>query len=76
MLYILIRTDGKAITTSRYSTLEKAKEAMVSEYVSLLPSADGLNPCDVEKSNIEETGAHLCFGNNCYLWKIEIISKF
>ena len=31
MLYILIRTDGEAITTSRYSTLEKAKEAMVSE---------------------------------------------
>ena len=71
MLYILIRTDGKAITTSRYSTLEKAKEAMVSEYVSLLPSTDSLN---VEKSNIEETDAHLCFGDNRYLWKIEIIS--
>ena len=71
MLYILIRTDGEAITTSRYSTLEKAKEAMVSEYVSLLPSADNLN---VEKSNIEETDAHLCFGDNRYLWKIEIIS--
>ena len=71
MLYILIRTDGEVITTSRYSTLEKAKEAMVSEYVSLLPSTDNLN---VEKSNIEETDAHLCFGNNRYLWKIEIIS--
>lgn len=71
MLYILIRTDGDVITTSRYSTLEKAKEAMVSEYVSLLPSADSLN---VEKSNIEETDAHLCFGSNRYLWKIEIIS--
>ena len=71
MLYILIRTDGEAITTSRYSTLEKAKEAMVSEYVSLLPSTDSLN---VEKSNIEETDAHLCFGDNRYLWKIEIIS--
>ena len=71
MLYILIRTDGNVITTSRYSTLEKAKEAMVSEYVSLLPSTDSLN---VEKSNIEETDAHLCFGDNRYLWKIEIIS--
>ena len=71
MLYILIRTDGNVITTSRYSTLEQAKEAMVSEYVSLLPSTDSLN---VEKSNIEETDAHLCFGNNRYLWKIEIIS--
>lgn len=71
MLYILIRTDGDVITTSRYSTLEKAKEAMVSEYVSLLPSTDSLN---VEKSNIEETDAHLCFGDNRYLWKIEIIS--
>lgn len=71
MLYILIRTDGDVITTSRYSTLEKAKEAMVSEYVSLLPSMNSLN---VEKSNIEETDAHLCFGSNCYLWKIEIIS--
>ena len=71
MLYILIRTDGEAITTSRYSTLEKANEAMVSEYVSLLPSTDSLN---VEKSNIEETDAHLCFGDNRYLWKIEIIS--
>lgn len=71
MLYILIRTDGKAITTSRYSTLEKAKEAMVSEYVSLLPLEDSLN---VERSNIEETDAHLCFGDNCYLWKIEVIA--
>lgn len=71
MLYILIRTDGKAITTSRYSTLEKAKEAMVSEYVSLLPSTDNLN---VEKSNIEETDAHLCFGSNRYLWKIDVIA--
>lgn len=71
MLYILIRTDGKAITTSRYSTLEKAKEAMVSEYVSLLPSTDNLN---IEKSNIEETDAHLCFGSNRYLWKIEVIA--
>ena len=74
MLYILIRTDGDVITTSRYSTLEKAKEAMVSEYVSLLPSTNGLKTCDVEKSNIEETDAHLCFGDNRYLWKIEIIS--
>ena len=74
MKYILIRTDGVVITTSQYNTLEKAKEAMVSEYVSLLPSADGLKPCDVEKSNIEETGAYLCFGGNRYLWKIEIIS--
>lgn len=74
MKYILIRTDGDVITTSRYSTLEKAKEAMVSEYVSLLPSTNGLKPCDVEKSNIEETDAHLCFGDNRYLWKIEIIS--
>ena len=74
MLYILIRTDGDVITTSRYSTLEKAKEAMVSEYVSLLPSTNGLKPCDVEKSNIEEADAHLCFGDNRYLWKIEIIS--
>lgn len=71
MLYILIRTDGDVITTSRYSTLEKAKEAMVSEYVSLLPSTDNLN---VEKSNIEETDAHLCFGSNRYLWKIEVIA--
>lgn len=71
MLYILIRTNGEVITTSRYSTLEKAKEAMISEYVSLLPSTDNLN---VEKSNIEETDAHLCFGDNRYLWKIEVIA--
>ena len=71
MLYILIRTDGEAITTSRYNTLEKAKEAMAFEYVSLLPSTDSLN---VEKSNIEETDAHLCFGDNHYLWKIEAIA--
>lgn len=74
MLYILIRTNGEVITTSRYNTLEKAKETMAFEYVSLLPSADGLKPCDVEKSNIEETNAHLCFGDNCYLWKIEAIA--
>lgn len=71
MLYILIRADGDVITTSRYNTLEKAKEAMVFEYVSLLPSTDSLN---VEKSNIEETDAHLCFGDNHYLWKIEVIA--
>ena len=71
MLYILIRTNGEVITTSRYNTLEKAKKAMVSEYVSLLPSTDSLN---VEKSNIEETDAHLCFGDSHYLWKIEIIA--
>ena len=40
----------------------------------ILIRTDGLKPCDVEKSNIEETGAYLCFGDNRYLWKIEIIS--
>ena len=69
-MFILIKTDGYSIDTTKHNSLTEAQQKMKDAYEELTPIDFDDESSEAEMSYCSDTDATLHTGKDVYVWKI------